>query len=345
MNAATAKIEVIPPASTNIAEYSATEAALAELESQLKGVEFEVATTSGMKLAKESRFALVKMRTTIEAYRKELKEPLLKQGKLIDSEAKRITDRIAALEAPIDEQIKAEERRKEAERQAKERAIAERIAGMVRRIEDVRRMPLSVVNSSAADVSTMRESLGFHTDDELTFGMDDHHAAEMLAARTDTLAKLDDMIAAKLRAEAEQAAIAEERARLEAERKALEEQRKVEAEAARLQAEARDRELAELRAAEEARLAAERAEIEAAEAEAERIAKEQREAEERSAQQARLRMAALQAAGPELADALKKLLASYLAVVKAANLSYVAADEQVVADARAALSKAGVVMA
>lgn len=356
MNAATAKIDVIPPAGTDVAEYSVTEAALLELESQLRDATFDVATTAGMKLAKESRFALVKMRTTIEAARKALKEPLLTRGKLIDSEAKRITDRIAALEEPIDAQIKQEERRKEAERQAKERAIAERIAGMVRRIEKVRGIPLMVVNSTSLECRQARDALANEPADTLTTEMDDFHAAEILKARDETVSRLDDMVAAKGRVEAEQAeqarVIAEreaqlqvERERMEAERKALEAQRAAEAEAARLQSEARDRELAELRAAEEKRIAAERAEREAAEREANRIASEKRAADEREAEAARRRLVTVQAAGPELAEALKALLKHYVSLVNSGDAGHWDPEtEEVVMQARAALSHAGVVL-
>ena len=51
--------------------------------------------------------------------RKEIKAPALVRCKLIDEETKRITSELLALEVPIDEQIKAEEKRLRAERRTR----------------------------------------------------------------------------------------------------------------------------------------------------------------------------------------------------------------------------------
>lgn len=113
---------------TKIAEYSATEAALAELRGKFAGVSFEVATKPGMKAAVEARAQLRGYRVSLEKKRVEIKRPVLEQANLIDSEARRITAALAALEDPIDAQITAEQKRIEDARQAAERAEQERIA-------------------------------------------------------------------------------------------------------------------------------------------------------------------------------------------------------------------------
>mgnify|MGYP000576626776 CR=1 FL=1 len=92
-----------------LAEYSPTAAALADLRQRFAGVVWDVTTTKGNNEARAARLELVKLRTSLEAKRKELKAPALERSRLIDAEAARITGEIVALERPIDEQIKVAE--------------------------------------------------------------------------------------------------------------------------------------------------------------------------------------------------------------------------------------------
>jgi myosin heavy subunit len=111
---------------TQIAEYSKTAAALAELHSIYHNAVYDVTTTKGMKEAKEGRAELRTLRTDLEKMRVSIKAPALERCRLIDAEAKEITAKIASLEDPIDAQIKAEENREKEAAMAK--AIAERKA-------------------------------------------------------------------------------------------------------------------------------------------------------------------------------------------------------------------------
>ena len=113
--------------STQIVEYSATEAALADLAQRYKGVVFDVSVPEQLQTAKVARNDIRGYRTALEKKRVELKADVLERGRLIDGEAKRITAALYALEDPIEDQIKAEERRKEGERLAAEKAEADRI--------------------------------------------------------------------------------------------------------------------------------------------------------------------------------------------------------------------------
>ena len=113
---------------TSIQEYSATEAALAELAGRYKGVVYEVSTREGMKAAVAGRAEVRGLRIALEKVRVQIKAPALKRVQEVDSEARRITAALVALEDPIDAQIKREEERKELERTAAARAEAERLA-------------------------------------------------------------------------------------------------------------------------------------------------------------------------------------------------------------------------
>lgn len=136
-----------------IAEYSPTEAALAELRQQYQGVQFDVATTKGDKAAREARQMLVKLRTGLEAKRKEIKAPALAYAKAIDTEAARITAAIRELEEPIDAQIRAEEARKAAEKAEKERLERQRVAEIKGRMDAIRNLPVDSTGDSAEQLA------------------------------------------------------------------------------------------------------------------------------------------------------------------------------------------------
>ncbi len=112
---------------TEIVEYSKTEAALADLSQKYKGVVFDVTTVEGMRTARLGRAEIRKYRTSLEDLRKAIKAPALRRCQVIDEEARRITGELLALENPIDEQIKKEEERKELERTAAVRAEQARL--------------------------------------------------------------------------------------------------------------------------------------------------------------------------------------------------------------------------
>lgn len=112
---------------TEIAEYSKTEAALADLAQKYKGVIFDMATREGMGTAIKGRAELRTYRLDLEKERKRIKEPALRKAQLIDSEARRITSELVALEDPIDAQIKREEERKELERTKAAREMQEKL--------------------------------------------------------------------------------------------------------------------------------------------------------------------------------------------------------------------------
>lgn len=123
---------------TDIKEYSKTEIALSNLKDRFEGLEFHVDTPYGLKQAKCGRAEIRGYRTGLEKMRKEIKAPALDHCRLIDSEAKRITAELVALEDPIDSQIKEMEGLKEAERQEKIAAEMDRVEKIKIRIEKIR---------------------------------------------------------------------------------------------------------------------------------------------------------------------------------------------------------------
>lgn len=321
-----------------VAEFDKVALGLAELEKQYKGVVYDVKTGKGMDEAKAARAAIREPRYEIERVRKAAKAPILKLGKELDSRAKEITEKILAIESPIDEQIKNEEARKEAEKQAKIEAEQRRVAELQERVAYLRGNQMLTAHSEPRLIADHIEELEKISVDE-TFQEFQERAAE---AKAEGLAHLNTVYAAavarvaedeRIKAEREELARlrveqekrdAEERARIaEEERKAKAER---DAEAARQAAElkaAREKQEAEaaaerkriaeeeaaaraVREAEEKKLAAERAAFERQQEEARRA----REAEEtRKAEQARI--AALKK--PDDAELIGVLCAHYQA--------------------------------
>lgn len=152
-------METAMASTTAITEYSATEAALAELKLRLKDAKYEVTTTAGMATAKQDRRELVTLRTSLEAKRKEIKAPALERCNLIDKEAKRITSELLALEVPIDEQIKAEERRKAEEKAERERLAAEAQKILDDKISAIGQLPLKVIGKDSAEIQVFLAAL------------------------------------------------------------------------------------------------------------------------------------------------------------------------------------------
>ena len=139
---------------TPLVKYSATEAGLLALKAELAGKVYDLKTTKGDQAARADRLRCVTLRTTLERRRKDFKAPALAYGKLIDTEAARITAEIEALEAPIDAQIKADEQRRaaeKAERERIEREAAERHAA--------RRAAISMYGMRAAEPGMTAERI------------------------------------------------------------------------------------------------------------------------------------------------------------------------------------------
>lgn len=251
-----------------IKAYTPTALALQDLKSRYHGVVFDLATPAGIKQAKEARAEIKGYRVELEKTRVAIKADALEQCRLIDSEAKRIKDALEELEIPIDQQIKAEEKRKEDERLAAEQAEMARVQSIQQRIIHLRNIPVAMSGKSSEDIrDALHELTDLRVDSDSYAEFIDHAQAAKAEAITALTKMADDMA----RLEAERAELA--RLRQEAEARAQEEAAQ-KAEQDRLAEEQRAREQAELKAERE-RLAQERAEHDAqVKAEAEQRARE-----------------------------------------------------------------------
>lgn len=214
-----------------VAEYSTTEAALNDLRARFGKSEFDVSSAEGLKAAKKARTELVGLRTALESRREEIKAPILERGRLIDAEAKRITAELLKLETPIAEAIKAEEKRKEQEKAAKELAEKARVKAAQERITAIQEFhPLALGCRTAERVLILIDKLKAVSLDGL-----DEFTLQAKTEHESTLKKLEAIHAQKVTEQAER------------------EKREAEAREAKERADRAEAELAALRAAQAAK--------------------------------------------------------------------------------------------
>lgn len=222
----TAKTELEPVMETTIEEYSQTAAALAELSERYAGVTFDVTTKAGLTEAKAAKAELRNYRTDLERERVRIKAPALQRTREIDSEAKRITLALRALEDPIAKQIQAEADRAKAEREAKIRVEEERVEAIQQQLAWIR----GHVTAAALPNVTRQNVAQSITDIEaLDFDFEEF-AVEAAEAKTAALAQLRDMIDVITQREADEAELAKLREEQAArDREAAEERERIEA--------------------------------------------------------------------------------------------------------------------
>ncbi|RRV29627.1 DUF1351 domain-containing protein [Pseudomonas sp. o96-267] len=201
----------IETGTVNIAVFNQTDAALAALREKYQVVP-DANTEDGYAFVKEGIKELTTLRTRLEGVRKEVKEPYLQAGRIIDAEAKRITTELTTLEEPMKAAKKEVDDRVERERQ-------ERIARLQAKVDAIKAMPGQVRGKSSEEIEAMLDRVGeidaAHDFFDLT--------KEAMAARQAALDELTQMLADRLEFEVN------EKARLQAEAERAELQRQLKA--------------------------------------------------------------------------------------------------------------------
>lgn len=157
----------VDPKSTVVAIYSATEAEIKRRIEQYAKVVPDCSTKEGIAFAKEARAAFREPRLLVEDLRAEKKKPYLEIGRLIDTEAKRITALVAPHEKTWDDAIKADETKKENERREKAFAEIRRVDAIKSKINAMERAPLAAMDMSPADIRIEMSRIGALVIDEL----------------------------------------------------------------------------------------------------------------------------------------------------------------------------------
>ena len=237
--------------------FSVTDAGIAELEAKHRGLVVAHGDKKGYLALTQAIAEVRTARTDVEKRRKELKQDALDYGRLVDSTAKSITERLEAIEGPLKankEQIDAENERIKREKEEAERL---RIAGIQSLIAAIANAPGAL---ASANTERLRQAIAKAEAMEISIADYEEFTQQATDAKTATIAAMNDLLTARIAADEAEAARLAEQARIDAERKA---------ESERL-------------AAEQARLAAERAEFQRQQAEA----RHQQEAADRARREA-----------------------------------------------------------
>lgn len=155
------EVEVLDQSDPNFLpmQYNLTEAAIAKLKEDYDPAlipDTEQKGDEGYLIVHEKAMAIVKVRTAIEAKRKELKADALSWGRLVDSKAKELTEIIEAIEEPW-KKIKTDLDEKEA-REAEE-ARQRELEAMKVIEEKVEQLKSATNDLVGKDVATLKERL------------------------------------------------------------------------------------------------------------------------------------------------------------------------------------------
>lgn len=216
------------------------ETVLNDARTKYQNAVFDLTTTKGDKEARQARAELVRIRTSADKAYSEWNKPVLEQQRLAREKVKFIKDEVEKLEKPIDEQIAADEARREAERKAKAEAEAARVKIIRDRIAVIAGLPLAVINMSSTQISAVIADLGAMPINEERFAEFLEEAVALVDQMKVKLTEVRDSVLGR----------EQEAARLEAERKAIEEAR---AEQEAMAAAERERIAAQQRELDEAR--------------------------------------------------------------------------------------------
>lgn len=265
---------------TSLAVFSPIQQGIAELRQRYAGVAFDMRTVKGNEEARRARKELVSLRARADDAYESWNKPIVAQQRLARQMRDEIKAEVLALEQPIDEQIKADEARRAAEKAERERVEAARIKAHRDRISLIAGAPAEAAGQSAAHILSVMEALASIDISATTF---EEFAEEADGMRSVIQQRLAAMHAVQAKAEEDAARLAEERRRADEERARLEEERrKLAAERAELEAQLRATREAEERRVREAERATEEARAQAEAAARAQAAAAQRLADERA---------------------------------------------------------------
>ncbi len=201
-DAVTTALAEVGRTNTSITEHLTAARALGE---QYKDVAFAVATVKGMDDACKARAAIREQRYAIQNLQDTGSKTLTAMRTQFNDRVRDILAEVQAIEAPIDQQIKAEEARKEAVRLARQQAEAKRREAAMEGIAIFSRAVTDAARMTSAQIAELLETVTLMEPAEDDFG---EFLGMATQARADAIQKLGEL---------REAAVAEE-AELEAER-------------------------------------------------------------------------------------------------------------------------------
>ena len=153
-------------AATDIAEYRPHEEQIVRLETSYAKLVVDCSTSEGLANAKEVRVDIRDVRyalanttkTALVPYQQKVKEAQARVNQVKEF-GEALKDRVLAIEAPIDEAIKAEEKRAADAKTERERVEAERVEAIRKKITRFSSVAAAYASRSAADVAAVLQSV------------------------------------------------------------------------------------------------------------------------------------------------------------------------------------------
>ena len=149
-----------------IAEYSPMTKALAVVREKYAATVFDYKTTAGLDEAKAARVEIREVRYSIQNAEKSVLVPYQDAVKAAQARVtqvkefgQKLKDDVLLIETPIDTAIKAEEKRRSDEKEAKEQAERERVEAIQAKITRFRSVAGAYAARSAEDIASILESV------------------------------------------------------------------------------------------------------------------------------------------------------------------------------------------
>ncbi|PIF47811.1 hypothetical protein CLU80_0031 [Pseudomonas sp. 29] len=151
---------------TDIAEYRPHEEQIVRLETSYAKLVVDCSTSEGLASAKEVRVDIRDVRyalanttkTALVPYQQKVKEAQARVNQVKEF-GEALKDRVLAIEAPVDEAIKAEEKRIADAKAERERIEAERVEGIRAKITRFSSVAAAYASRSAADVANVLQNV------------------------------------------------------------------------------------------------------------------------------------------------------------------------------------------
>lgn len=125
---------------------------LAEAIAKIRDVDYDIETSAGYKVAIECRAVFRDLRISTDKERKARKAPITSIGKMLEAGYVAVEEQITPLEDLFDSDIKAEDARKEAIKQAEVVAEMARVDALEARLDAMRDAPLNISGLTCAEI-------------------------------------------------------------------------------------------------------------------------------------------------------------------------------------------------
>lgn len=132
---------------------------LAAAIESVRNIDYDIKTAKGLEVVTKARRTMMDIRIEANKQREARKAPIIQIGKLLESSYKAVEENVLPLETFFDGEIKAEEGRKEAEKQAKIAAERLRVESITEHIAAFGKLATAAAGKGSADIAALQAEL------------------------------------------------------------------------------------------------------------------------------------------------------------------------------------------